>query len=308
MFRALARTASIRAGSWQASVLLASTIIGFASISSLNDPTPLRITSKSCWIAPAEFGDIHQMHQQAWCVPHAAETECPSHGLHARLQSNQEYRPSRRCDPRLHHAKIGLQRGERIICNLRLRRGQSRNQSRLSRVRKTNQPNIGQQLQFEPQLDQFARLAFFVFGRGLVSGRGKTRVAFSAAARLLPPPKCRRGREIEKLFVGFGIVNDRAHRNRQFNAGAIFARFVATFAVAAALGCVFRIEAESAAVCCDAYRLSDDAAAMSAVATAGPPRGTNFSRRNARQPLPPSPAFAVITTSSMNNTGRLQTN
>src|SRR5689334_13161854 len=30
----------------------------------------------------------------------------------------------------------------------------------------------------------------------------------------------------------------------------------------------------------------------------GPPRGTYFSRRNARQPLPPSPAFTVILTSS----------
>src|SRR5271155_5550706 len=32
----------------------------------------------------------------------------------------------------------------------------------------------------------------------------------------------------------------------------------------------------------------------------GPPRGTNFSRRNARQPLPPSPAFTRIRTSSIN--------
>src|SRR5258707_11701690 len=32
----------------------------------------------------------------------------------------------------------------------------------------------------------------------------------------------------------------------------------------------------------------------------GPPRGTNFSRRNAMQPLPPSPAFTRIFASSMN--------
>src|ERR1700744_2093637 len=32
----------------------------------------------------------------------------------------------------------------------------------------------------------------------------------------------------------------------------------------------------------------------------GPPRGTYFSRRNARQPLPPSPALTVIFTSSTN--------
>src|SRR5215469_13169887 len=32
----------------------------------------------------------------------------------------------------------------------------------------------------------------------------------------------------------------------------------------------------------------------------GPPRGTNFSRRNAMQPLPPSPAFTTIFASSIN--------
>src|SRR5579864_3481555 len=32
----------------------------------------------------------------------------------------------------------------------------------------------------------------------------------------------------------------------------------------------------------------------------GPPRGTNFSRRKARQPFPPSPAFTRIVVSSMN--------
>src|SRR5437899_9804993 len=32
----------------------------------------------------------------------------------------------------------------------------------------------------------------------------------------------------------------------------------------------------------------------------GPPRGTNFSRPNARHPLPPSPAFTLILTSSIN--------
>src|SRR5437763_10687423 len=32
----------------------------------------------------------------------------------------------------------------------------------------------------------------------------------------------------------------------------------------------------------------------------GPPRGTNFSRRNAMQPCPPSPALTVILASSIN--------
>src|SRR5439155_4685083 len=36
----------------------------------------------------------------------------------------------------------------------------------------------------------------------------------------------------------------------------------------------------------------------------GPPLGTNFSLRKARQPLPPSPALTRILTSSMNNDSR----
>src|SRR5215469_6752602 len=38
----------------------------------------------------------------------------------------------------------------------------------------------------------------------------------------------------------------------------------------------------------------------------GPPRGTNFSRRNARQPLPPLPAFTRIVASSINTVVRLR--
>src|SRR5215475_13749083 len=39
----------------------------------------------------------------------------------------------------------------------------------------------------------------------------------------------------------------------------------------------------------------------------GPPRGTYFSRRNATQPLPPSPAFTKIFASSTNTAGELRT-
>src|SRR5262249_30277931 len=39
----------------------------------------------------------------------------------------------------------------------------------------------------------------------------------------------------------------------------------------------------------------------------GPPRGTNFSRRKATQPLPPSPAFTRIVASSMNTRRRERT-
>src|SRR5260370_9276177 len=40
----------------------------------------------------------------------------------------------------------------------------------------------------------------------------------------------------------------------------------------------------------------------------GPPRATNFSRRNAMQPLPPSPAFTRILASSINMIGFPTTN
>ena len=71
-------------------------------------------------------------------------------------------------------------------------------------------------------------------------------------------------------------------------------------AVAAALGLVVGIEAEVNERV--AMRVGDDVdgTARAAVAAVRPARGTNFSRRKLREPLPPSPALMWMSTSSTN--------
>ena len=104
----------------------------------------------------------------------------------------------------LHDAEIRLQRRKRIIGNLRPRRRNARNQRRFARIRITHQPDIRQQLQFQLQLFEFARLAVFVFGRRLV--RGVVKRALPAAAA----PALRR----EPALPVFGEIEQRRRRFR----------------------------------------------------------------------------------------------
>ena len=71
-------------------------------------------------------------------------------------------------------------------------------------------------------------------------------------------------------------------------------------AVAAALGFVLGVEAEVDEGVVGERGGHEDVAAVAAVAAGGAARGTNFSRRKAMQPLPPSPALTRIRASSIN--------
>src|ERR1700752_1333757 len=84
----------------------------------------------------------------------------------------------------VNHAKVRFQRRERIVSNLGLRRGNSRNKCRLTSVRKTNETNIRKQLQLELQLTLFPFAATLVITRRAIGRRREVRVpkASSAAA------------------------------------------------------------------------------------------------------------------------------
>ena len=79
-------------------------------------------------------------------------------------------------------AQVRLERGERIRGDLRPRRGDARNQRRFSCVRETDQADIGEQLQFEPQMALFAGPPVFVFARRLMPRPHEMRIAVAAPA------------------------------------------------------------------------------------------------------------------------------
>src|SRR5262249_60631117 len=82
-----------------------------------------------------------------------------------------------------------LERGEGIIGNLGLGGRHRRDKGRLARIRKSNQARIGEQFQFELQLEFLAGASFLVITRSSIGRGGEMRVAKSAAAaaRRQPP-------------------------------------------------------------------------------------------------------------------------
>ena len=59
----------------------------------------------------------------------------------------------------LHDTEVGRQRGERVVGDLRLGRGQDRHQRRLARRREADQPDVGDGLQLQDELALLAGLA-----------------------------------------------------------------------------------------------------------------------------------------------------
>ena len=200
----------------------------------------------------------------------------------------------------LDHAQVRFQRGEGVIGDLGPRGGDARNQRGFAGVGKADQAHVGQQLQLQAQALFFARAARLVLGGRLVGGGGEARVALAAAAAARHHEALAGLGEIAQALAGGFVVDHRAHRHVEFDGMALGAGAVAAFAVAAALGLVLRVEAELQQRVFMRIGHQDDVAAAAAIAAAGPPRGTYFSRRKARQPLPPSPAFTRILASSIN--------
>ena len=81
-------------------------------------------------------------------------------------------------------AEIRDERRERVVGDLGSRRGNARDQRRFAGVRKSDEADVGEQLEVELQLLGFARRAFFEPPRRAVGRADEARVAASADAAL----------------------------------------------------------------------------------------------------------------------------
>jgi hypothetical protein len=99
-----------------------------------------------------------------------------------------------------------------------------------------------------------------------MGGSGEAGVAASAASAFGRDPLLAVLGEIEELFAGFVVENDRADRDLHDEVFAIAAGAVRAFAVAAALGRVFGIEAEVKERVAVDGRDDDNVAATAAIA------------------------------------------
>ena len=163
-----------------------------------------------------------------------------------------------------------MQRGERIVGDLRPRRAHRREEGRLAGVRQADDAGVGDQLHAQPDGALFAGLAGIGVARRAV-GRGlEARVAEAAIAALGQHDAVAGLVEIGQQGLAVLFVDLRADRHLEHDVGAVRAMAVLAHAADAALGLEMllvavvdqRVEAFD--------RLGDDIAAVAAVAAARP--------------------------------------
>src|SRR6185503_13509287 len=88
----------------------------------------------------------------------------------------------------IYYTEMRLQCRERVIGNLRTRGRDSRDKCRLSRIRKTNQTNIREQLQLELKVQLFTLASGLMVARGAIRRGCKVRVSKTAAAAACSQP------------------------------------------------------------------------------------------------------------------------
>jgi len=173
---------------------------------------------------------------------------------------------------RLRHAigadntEIRLERGERIICNFWTRRGNDGNQRGLAGIWKTDQANISEQFQFEPQMAFFAGIAVLVFAWRLMPGLREILIATASASAVRDQDALAGRGEVGDGFAGVFVVGDGAYRHEQSHVVAGVAGAIRPFPVAAAVGFEFAVVAiaQQRVVVWIGFKL--DAAAASAIA------------------------------------------
>ncbi len=143
-----------------------------------------------------------------------------------------------------HDAEIRRQRRERVVGDLRLRRRNPRDQRALAGVRKTDQADIGEQLQPQPQRARFTSPPGLDAARRAVGGRRERRVAAPAAAA----PRDQHAfagvcevRERDQVVGGL-FVHDRAGRHFEHQVRAVVAGAIRSQPVLPALGLEFGME------------------------------------------------------------------
>src|SRR5205809_5346431 len=157
------------------------------------------------------------MHQQAGAL-NVAQKLCPQprSGVSAFNQSG-NIRNNETLYVRLFsdsdNPEIRLQRGKRIIGDLRTRGRNAGNQSGLSYVRKSDKRHVSQQFQFEPVSSFLSRAAGLALTWRLMCGGRKPGIASSTASATSNDDGFVGTREIVDSFSGFVVIENCADRH-----------------------------------------------------------------------------------------------
>src|SRR6266404_1050323 len=132
-------------------------------------------------------------------------------------------------------AEIRLQRSERIIRDFWARCRNHGNQSGLTGIRITHQPNISQKFQLKAKVTLFSGESVFVFARSLMPGFGKVLIAAPPAPAVGDQYTLSGSREIGDCRAVL-IKRQRSNRNAQNHVLTGVAGTIRAFAMTAAIG------------------------------------------------------------------------
>jgi CBS domain-containing protein len=171
------------------------------------------------------------------------------------------------------HAKIRLERRERVIGNLGTRGGDARDQRGLANVGKPDKADVSQELEFETEDALFSGAAFFMFARSLMGRGGEAGIAPAAATSVSDDDALVGLGEVPDFIACLFVVNDGTDGDFQNDVDAFAAGAVRAFAVASALGLLFGIETEVDERVVALAGFHDDVATLAAVPARGAPAG-----------------------------------
>ena len=169
-----------------------------------------------------------------------------------------------------------MQRGERIIGNLRSRVADRRDQRRLAGVRQAEQAHVGQHLQFQMQPPVRARMARRRLPRRPVGARLEPDVAEATVAALGQQLTLAVLRQVGHQLAAVFVADLRAHRHTQLDVVGRRAILIGTAPALAIAGDELALIAVVDQRVQVAVGLDPDAAAAAAVAAVGATPGDEF--------------------------------
>ena len=141
----------------------------------------------------------------------------------------------------IYDAEVRLERGERIIRDLRTRCRHGRDKRRLPCVGEAHQTDVCEQLEFELQLDLFSLASALMVARRAIGGSREVRISKPAAAAARRQPAIAVVTEIVQQVAGCCVKDLCPDWNSNYQIVAIMSGTIRSLTVRTTLGSVLRV-------------------------------------------------------------------
>ena len=172
-----------------------------------------------------------------------------------------------------HHAQVGVLGGEGVVGDFGMSPGEPAEERGLPGVRFANDPDVGDDLEFESDSPLFALLARLKFAGGAVGGGFEVVVPPPPPASLGDHHAVAQGRQVLQHMTALGVADDGAWGDLDDHIFGTAPLLVRAFARATIVAPPVLVPGERGQVIDVGGGLDDDAASGTAIASTGPPLG-----------------------------------